>query len=137
MILLHNTDGLILNNNAVIQKTQQNFVNFLHKYLKSYLSEKDAYSQLHKALMFVHDTKRIDELSQQRLQLDIWPNKHENWKKKKNVITCSRHQSLQIFEFQFSKSLFLFIEGGQENISYWSKIFFGPMKNVFLSPFNK
>ena len=71
MILLHNTDGLILNNNAVIQKTQQNFVNFLHKYLKSYLSEKDAYSQLHKALMLVHDTKRIDELSQQRLQLDI------------------------------------------------------------------
>ena len=52
-------------------------------------------------------------------------------------ITCSRHQSLQIFEFQFSKSLFLFIEGGQENIFYWSKIFFGPMKNVFLSPFNK
>ena len=71
MILLHNTDGLILNNNAVIQKTQQNFVNFLHKYLKSYLSEKDAYSQLHKAVMFVHDTKRIDELSKQRLQLDI------------------------------------------------------------------
>ena len=52
-------------------------------------------------------------------------------------LTCSRHQSLQIFEFQFSKSLFLFIEGGQENIFYWSKIFFGPMKNVFLSPFNK
>ena len=71
MILLYNTDGLILKNNAFIEKTQQNFVNFLHKYLKSYLSEKDAYSQLHKALMFVHDTKRIDELSQQRLQLDI------------------------------------------------------------------
>ena len=29
-------------------------------------------------------------------------------------MTCSRHQSLQIFEFQCSKSLFLFIEGGQE-----------------------
>ena len=52
-------------------------------------------------------------------------------------ITFSRHQSLQIFEFQFSKSLFLFIEGGQENIFYWSKIFFGPMKNFFLSPFNE
>ena len=78
MILLHNTDGLILNKNAVIEKTQQNFVNFLHKYLKSYLSEKNAYSQLHKALMFVHDTKRIDELSHQRLQLDIWLNKQLN-----------------------------------------------------------
>ena len=71
MILLHNTDGLRLNNNAVIEKSQQNFVNFLHKYLKSHLSQKDAYSQLHKALMLVHDTNRIDELSQQRLQLDI------------------------------------------------------------------
>ena len=53
------------------------------------------------------------------------------------LITCSRHRTLQKFEFQFSKSLFLFIEGGQENIFYWLKIFFGPMKNVFLSPFNK
>ena len=79
MILLHNTDGLKLNNNAVIEKSQQNFVNFLHKYLKSHLSQKDAYSQLHKALMLVHDTKRIDELSQQRLQLDIWLNKYDNF----------------------------------------------------------
>jgi hypothetical protein len=54
-----------------------------------------------------------------------------------SLLTCSRHQSLQIFEFQFSKSLFLFTEGEQENIFYQSKIFFGPMKNVFLSPFNK
>ena len=35
-------------------------------------------------------------------------------------LTCSRHQSLQIFKFQFSKSLFLFLEGGQENIFHWS-----------------
>ena len=37
----------------------------------------------------------------------------------RHILTCSRHQSLQIFEFQFSKSLFLLIEGGQENIFYW------------------
>ena len=53
------------------------------------------------------------------------------------LITCSRHQSFQIFEFQFSKSLFLFIEGVQENIFHWSKKYFRPIKNVFLSPFNK
>ena len=56
------------------------------------------------------------------------------------LITCSRHQSLQIFEFQASKSLkslFLFIEGGQENIFHWAKKYFRPIKNVFLSPFNK
>ena len=54
------------------------------------------------------------------------------WKRATNsqVITCSRHQSLQIFKFQFSKSLFLFIEGGQENIFHWSKIFFGRINNL-------
>ena len=31
--------------------------------------------------------------------------------------------------FQFSKSLFLFIEGGQENIFHWSKKYFGPLQN--------
>ena len=69
--MLFNTDGLRLNDNAVFEKTQQNFVNFLHKYLKSHLPENEVYGQLHKALMLVHDTKRIDELSQKRLQLDI------------------------------------------------------------------
>ena len=41
------------------------------------------------------------------------------------ILTCSRHQSLQKFEFQFSKALFLFIEGGQEHIFQ-----IGP-KNIF------
>ena len=49
------------------------------------------------------------------------------------LLTCSRHQSLQIFEFQFSKSLFLFIEGGQENIFHWSKKYFRPIKNVSIN----
>mgnify|MGYP001440622849 CR=1 FL=1 len=46
----------------------------------------------------------------------------------RSLITCSRHQSLQIFVFQFSKSLFLFIEGGQENIFHWPKKYFRPIK---------
>ena len=51
----------------------------------------------------------------------------------KKLITCSPHQSLQIFEFQFSKSLFLFIERGQENIFYWSKKF-EPCKAQYSTP---
>ena len=69
LILLHNTDGLQLNDSALVEKAQQNFINFLHKYLKSHLQETTAYSQLHKALMLVHDTQRIHELSLQRLRL--------------------------------------------------------------------
>lgn len=69
LILLHNTDGLQLNDSALVEKAQQRFINFLHKYLKSHLPETTAYSQLHKALMLVHDTQRIHELSQQRLKL--------------------------------------------------------------------
>ena len=69
LILLHNTDGLQLNDSALVEKAQQNFINFLHKYLKSHLPETTAYSQLHKALMLVHDTQRIHELSLQRLKL--------------------------------------------------------------------
>ena len=69
LILLHNTDGLQLNDSALVEKAQQNFINFLHKYLKSHLPETTAYSQLHKALMLVHDTQRIHELSSQRLKL--------------------------------------------------------------------
>ena len=69
---------------------------------------------------------------------DFWKNLDKILIKfEKTLLTCSRHQSLQIFEFQFSKSLFLFIEGGQENIFHWSKKYFRPIKNVFLSPFNK
>jgi len=69
LILLHNTDGLQLNDSTLVEKAQQNFINFLHKYLKSHLQETTAYSQLHKALMLVHDTQRIHELSLQRLRL--------------------------------------------------------------------
>ena len=47
------------------------------------------------------------------------------------------HISLQIFEFQFSKSLILFLEGGQESIIHSSKKYFRPLKNDSLSPFNK
>ena len=51
-----------------------------------------------------------------------------------NLFTTSYPPNIRIPILQ----IFLFvIEGGQENIFYWSKIFFGPMKNIFLSPFNK
>ena len=69
LILLHNTEGLQLKDSAQVEKSQQNFVKFLHKYLKSYLPENAAYTQLHKALMLIHNSHRIHELSQQRLKL--------------------------------------------------------------------
>ena len=56
---------------------------------------------------------------------------------KVRLLTCSRHRTLQIFEFQFSKSLFLLLKWDKKTFFYWSKIFFGPMINVFLPPFNK
>ena len=72
------------------------------------MSEKDAYSQLHKALMFVHDTKRIDELSQQRLQLDIWLNKHDNFQKSVNLLfnflNCDLDKDQKISVAIFPKS---------------------------------
>ena len=45
-------------------------------------------------------------------------------------------ETSKIFKFQFSKSLFLFIQGGQENIFIGPKNFL-TIKNSFLSPFNK
>ena len=44
-----------------------------------------------------------------------------------NLFATSESPNIQIPILQFSKSLFLFIEGGQENIFYWLKIFFGPI----------
>ena len=51
-----------------------------------------------------------------------------------NLFTTSESPNIRIL---ILKSLFLFIEGGQENIFHWSKKYFRPLKNVFLSPFNK
>ena len=41
---------------------------------------------------------------------------------------------MELFLKNLMTAMNQFIEGGQENILYWSKI---QMKNVFLSPFNK
>ena len=46
-----------------------------------------------------------------------------------SVVTCSRHRTLQIFEFQFSKSLFLLLKGDRKTFFYWSKKCFQPHSN--------
>ena len=51
--------------------------------------------------MFVHDTKRIDELSKQRLQLDIWLNKHDNFQKSENMLFNFLNCDLKISEAIF------------------------------------
>ena len=73
LILLHNTDGINPSQFIDIEKvqnTQQKYVILLHKYLKSHLSTKEAFNQLHNGLMMVHATNRINELFQKRLQLE-------------------------------------------------------------------
>ena len=71
MILLHNTDGIELENKSHIESTQLKFVNLLNKYLKSHLNSELAYEQLHKGMMLIHDTQRMHELSQKRLKLSF------------------------------------------------------------------
>ena len=77
LILLHNTDGINPSQFSDIEKvqnTQQKYVILLHKYLKSHLSKKEAFNQLHNGLMMVHATNRINELFQKRLQLETLQN---------------------------------------------------------------
>ena len=77
LILLHNTDGINPSQFIDIEKvqnTQQKYVILLHKYLKSHLSTKEAFNQLHNGLMMVHATNRINELFQKRLQLETLRN---------------------------------------------------------------
>ena len=77
LILLHNTDGINPSqfiNIEKVQNTQQKYVILLHKYLKSHLSTKEAFNQLHNGLMMVHATNRINELFQKRLQLETLRN---------------------------------------------------------------
>ena len=50
------------------------------------------------------------------------------------ILTHSRHWTLQIFEFQFSKSLFLLLKGDKKTFFYWSKKYFRPIKKCFLVP---
>ena len=71
MILLHNTDGFEPSNKTEIESVQQKYVNLLNKYLKSHLKSEEAYDQLHKGLMLIHDTERIYDLSLQRLKLSF------------------------------------------------------------------
>ena len=77
LILLHNTDGINPSQFIDIEKvqnTQQKYVILLHKYLKSHLSTKEAFNQLHNGLMLIHATNRINELFQKRLQLETLRN---------------------------------------------------------------
>ena len=77
LILLHNTDGINPSqfiDFEKVQNTQQKYVILLHKYLKSHLSTKEAFNQLHNGLMMVHATNRINELFQKRLQLETLRN---------------------------------------------------------------
>ena len=77
LILLHNTDGINPSQFIDIEKvqnTQQKYVILLHKYLKSHLSTKEAFNQLHNGLMMVHATNRINELFEKRLQLETLRN---------------------------------------------------------------
>ena len=77
LILLHNTDGINpsqLIDIEKVQNTQQTYVILLHKYLKSHLSTKEAFKQLHNGLMMVHATNRINELFEKRLQLETLRN---------------------------------------------------------------
>ena len=77
LILLHNTDGINPSQFIDIEKvqnTQQKYVILLHKYLKSHLSTKEAFKQLHNGLMMVHATNRINELFEKRLQLETLRN---------------------------------------------------------------
>ena len=77
LILLHNTDGINpsqLIDIEKVQNTQQKYVILLHKYLKSHLSTKEAFKQLHNGLMMVHATNRINELFEKRLQLETLRN---------------------------------------------------------------
>ena len=53
MILLHNTDGIELENKSHIESTQLKFVNLLNKYLKSHLNSELAYGQLHKGTIHI------------------------------------------------------------------------------------
>ncbi len=71
MILLLNTDGnTTLVEKSKIQRMQELFVDYLYRYLKSKMSALEATNHIHRALMIIHDTQRIHELSQKRLQLN-------------------------------------------------------------------
>ena len=68
MILLHNSDGIDLTDKAYAEETQQKYVNLLNKYLKAHLKSSLIYEQLHEGMMLIHYTKRMHELSSQRLK---------------------------------------------------------------------
>ena len=70
LVLLHNTDVTgKLKAKEKIEKTQMYYIKLLNKYLKLYFSSDDTNKLLHKAIMLIHDTKRIAELSEKRLKL--------------------------------------------------------------------
>ena len=50
------------------------------------------------------------------------------------LITCSRHRTLQKFEFQFSKYLFLLLKEDKKTFFHWSKKYFRPIKTFSCPP---
>ena len=51
-----------------------------------------------------------------------------------NPLTCSRHRTLQIFEFQFSKSLFLLLKGGKKTFLLLAENIFWTNNKMFSCP---
>ena len=70
LILLLNLDGFDGNlvNEKFVEESQQKYASLLHFYLKSQFPDKYQ-GLLAKGLMFVQDTQRAYELSQQKLKL--------------------------------------------------------------------
>ena len=74
LIFLYNTDGIEsqLKNFEKIQKLQLQYANLLHKYLKSKrVGKNNTNASFSNGLMFIHDAKRISELSSQCLKLNF------------------------------------------------------------------
>ena len=70
LILLFNLDGFdgYLVNKKFVEESQQKYASLLHLYLKSHFPE-NHHGLFGRALMFVQDTQRAYELSQQKLHL--------------------------------------------------------------------
>ena len=73
LIFLYHSDGVenLLKQGEKVKHLQLQYSTLLHKYLKSNHPESEANSLFSDGLMLIHDTERLNNLSQNKLKLDF------------------------------------------------------------------
>ena len=72
LIFFYNSDGIEkqLKNGNKVKQLQTQYASLLHKYLKSVHTQNDANALFSDAVMLIHDTERVYNLSLNKLKFD-------------------------------------------------------------------